>query len=78
MTAVSRGTAHVTTKQRCKFNTTVDIQNALCKAAIVHSEPHVTIKRSESARKQRIVLYRNRSINTKHVSCVYCEYQVER
>ena len=27
--AVSRGTSHVTTKQRCKYTTSVDIQNAL-------------------------------------------------
>ena len=29
--AVSRGTNHVTTKQRCKYTTSVDIQNALKK-----------------------------------------------
>ena len=29
--AVSRGTSHVTTKQRCKYITWVDIQNALKK-----------------------------------------------
>ena len=27
--AVSRGTSHVTTKQRCKYTTSVDIQNML-------------------------------------------------
>ena len=26
--AVSRGTSHVTTKQRCEYTTSVDIQNA--------------------------------------------------
>ena len=27
--AVSRGTSHVTTKQRCKYTTSVEIHNAL-------------------------------------------------
>ena len=31
MAAVSRGTSHVTTKQRCKYTTSVDIHNALHK-----------------------------------------------
>ena len=34
---VSRGTSHVTTKQRCKYTTSVDIQNALCKATVIQS-----------------------------------------
>ena len=33
MAAVLRGTSHVTTKQRCKYTTSVDIQNALQKAS---------------------------------------------
>ena len=44
--AVSRGTNHVTTKQRCKYTTSVDIQNALKKerkrkeeAIATHREP---------------------------------------
>ena len=31
--AVSRGTSHVTTKQRSKYTTSMDIQNALWKAS---------------------------------------------
>ena len=31
--AVSRGTSHVTTKQRCKYTTWADIQKALWKAS---------------------------------------------
>ena len=34
---VSRGTSHVTTKQRCKHTTLVDIENALCKATAIQS-----------------------------------------
>ena len=29
MAAVLRGTSHVATKERCKYTTSVDIQNAL-------------------------------------------------
>jgi len=31
MGAVPRGTSHVTTKQQCKYTTSVDVANALCK-----------------------------------------------
>ena len=34
--AVSRGTSHVTTKQRCKYTASVDIQN------VIRSESHAT------------------------------------
>ena len=54
MAAVSRGTSHVTTKQRCKFTTSVDKENALQKAS--HSFRQ---ERSESARERRIALYEN-------------------
>ena len=41
MAAVLHGTSHVTTKQRfCGYS--VDIQNALQKAADVHLESHAT------------------------------------
>ena len=50
-TAVSRGTSHVTTRERCNHGhiyrsmavtTLVDIQNTLCKATVTHSESHTT------------------------------------
>ena len=54
-TAVSRGTSHVTTKQRCKNTTAVDIQkNALCKVTLFQSP--IRLERSGSARKHRIAL----------------------
>ena len=34
--AVARGTSHVTTKQRCKHTTSVDIQNLLQKETVTH------------------------------------------
>ena len=40
--AVSCGTSHVPPKQRCKYTTSVDIQNALQKATVTYSESHAT------------------------------------
>ena len=34
--AVASGTSHVTTKQRCKHTTSVDIQNMLQKETVTH------------------------------------------
>ena len=40
---VSSSTSHVTTKQHCKYTTSVDIQkNMLCKATVTYSESHTT------------------------------------
>ena len=50
--AVSCGTSHVTTKQCCNHFTSVDNQNALCKATVTHSESITTI-----AQTQRMALY---------------------
>ena len=41
-TAAARGTSHVTTKQRCKYTTSLEIQNALWKATVTHVEWHAT------------------------------------
>ena len=41
-TAVSCGTSHVTTKQRFKYITGVDIRNELQKAAVTHLESRAT------------------------------------
>ena len=38
--AVSRGTSDVTTKQRCNDTNSVDIQDVLCKATVMHSESY--------------------------------------
>ena len=46
--------------QRCKYTTSVDIQNALLKA--IHS-CRITCERSESARQWRIALYKQSPIN---------------
>ena len=43
--AVSRGTSHVTTKQRCKYTTSVDIVKRAIKkeeAIATHLESHAT------------------------------------
>ena len=40
MTAVSSGTSHAGTKQRCKHTTWVDIQSGLCEAKVAHIESH--------------------------------------
>ena len=44
MAAVSRGTSHATTKQRCRYITTVDIQdkNTRYRKRQSYSESHVT------------------------------------
>ena len=38
--AVSRGTSHVTTKQRVKYTTSVNIQNALSEQLVTHLESY--------------------------------------
>ena len=53
--AVSRGTSHVTTKQRCKYTTSVDIQKRAV-AIVTRSESYSTVQRAVSllgSRKQR-------------------------
>ena len=34
---------YITTKECCKFTTSVDIQNTLCKTAVTHSMRHATV-----------------------------------
>ena len=53
--AVSRGTSHVTTKQRCKYTTSADIQKrgVLKLQALIQSR-----MRLERGGKQKIALYR--------------------
>ena len=56
--AVSRGTSHVQTKQRCKYTTSVDIHNALYKKLQTLILNHMRQERTESTREQRIALYK--------------------
>ena len=53
--AASRGTSHVTTKQRCKYTTLVDIKKKNSIKSYSHSFG-ITCKRRESAREKRIAL----------------------
>ena len=57
--AVSRGTSHATTKDRYQYTTSVDIKNSRYKriqSLIQNQMRHV---RCESAREQRIALYKS-------------------
>ena len=56
--AVSRGTSHLTTKQRYSMHIPFRwiFRNALSKAAVTHSE-YIRLERSGSARNQRIGLF---------------------
>ena len=42
MAAVSRGTSYVTTKQRCKYTTWMNIQKRAKENGVIHSESHAT------------------------------------
>ena len=57
--AVSRGTGHVTTKQRCKYTTSMDTQNRAMKKVVTHLESHMRLDRSESCRERRLALYKS-------------------
>ena len=54
--AFSRGTSHITTQQRFKYTTWLDIQTRYTKLQSL-VENHMPQDRSESARERRIALY---------------------
>ena len=64
MAAVSRGTSHVTTKQRFKYTTSMDIQKPAIKRQQSLIQNYLRQERSESARQQRTALYKKRSTTT--------------
>ena len=50
------GTSHVTTKQRCKYSTLVDIENrAIQKVTVTHFESHVTKAQKMNWRVERYI-----------------------
>ena len=57
--AVSRGTSHLTTQQRCQYTTSVDTQTARYKKKKLKSL--MRQKRSESARERRTEIMINQS-----------------
>ena len=65
--SISRGTSHATTTERYQYTTSVDINNTRYKKkkrrkkrgnTVTLSESHANV-RSESAREQRIALYKS-------------------
>ena len=57
--SISRGTSHATTTERYHYITSVDINNTRYKKdTVTHLESHANV-RSESAREQRIALYKS-------------------
>ena len=56
MEAVSRGKSHVTTKQRCKYTTWMNIQKRAPESESF-IQNRMRQERSESARESRIALY---------------------
>ena len=59
MAAVSLGTSHATSRERYQYTTTVDIKNTRYKKiqSLIHN--YTRYVRSESAREQRIALYKS-------------------
>ena len=57
--SISRGTSHATTKQHYQYTTSVDINNTRYKMLQSLIQNHMRHVRSESAREQRIALYKN-------------------
>ena len=55
---ISRGTSHATSTERYQYTVSVDIHNTRYKRIVTHSESHAS-ERSESAREQRIALYKS-------------------
>ena len=56
--SISHGTSHATTTERYQYTTSVDINNTRYKRiqSLIHN--HMRHVRSESAREQRIALYK--------------------
>ena len=57
--SISRGTSHATTTERYQYTTSVDINNTRYKRIQSLVQNHMRHVRSESAREQRIALYKN-------------------
>ena len=56
---ISRGTSHATTKERYQYTTSVDINSTRYKRLQSLIPNHMRHVRSESAREQRIALYKS-------------------
>ena len=56
--SISLGTSHATSTEHYQYTTSVDINNTRYKRIVTHSESHAS-ERSESAREQRIALYKS-------------------
>ena len=56
--SISRGTSHATTKERYQYTTSVDINNTRYKRIQSLIQNHMRHVHSESAREQRITLYK--------------------
>ena len=56
---ISRGTSHATTTQRYQYTTSVDINNTRYKRIQSLIQNHMRHVRSESAREQRMTLYKS-------------------
>ena len=67
MAAVSRGTSQVTTKARCKYTTSVEIQNT-----VTHVESHAT--KARSAREQRIAPTKKRKSSNQSVQIIRSKF----
>ena len=63
--SISRGTSHATTKERYQYTTSVNINNTRYKRIQSLIQNHTRHVRSESAREQRIELY-------KVINLVFC------
>ena len=59
MAAILRGTSHATTKERYQYTTLVDIKNSGYERMQSLIQNHMRQERSESAREQRIALFKN-------------------
>ena len=57
--SISRGTSHATTKERYQYTTSIDINNTCYKKIQSLIQNHTQDVCSDSAREQRIVLYKN-------------------
>ena len=57
--SISRGTSHATTKERYQYTISMDINNTPYKWIQSLIQNHMKHVRGESAREQRIVLYKS-------------------
>ena len=59
--SISRGTSHAATKERYQYTTSVVINNACYKRLLSLIQNHTRLELSESARGQRIAIYKTKS-----------------